>query len=221
MYVLGPADIETRVLGYRSIPGRFGLTGLFALWGAKGLLDVWPRVFEIIYGTGWLLLGLWLWSKDTLDKRTLVTIAAASLIVLPTFGPGSGLHYIYWFLPLLILLHGLAEHRMRMFLTVMYLAAAVAYTLEYALNFNTYGAFFLDIVQTGPLLKLGLKLSTLKGETLVTLPLAILYAGFVAQCGQKIGGEMIRDFLVLWRQTHVFHRSERHDGKPAHVFSLK
>jgi hypothetical protein len=99
VYVLVPDDIQTKVLGYRSVPGNSGFTGVFNWLGAPGLLAVWPRVFTIVYGIGWLALAGWLAGRNTLAPRLLVTLAAVMLMAIPAFGPGSGLQYVYWFCP--------------------------------------------------------------------------------------------------------------------------
>jgi hypothetical protein len=207
VYVLTPADIATKVVGYRSIPGGFGFTGIFILLGAQPTADIWPRVFEVIYGTGWFLLGGWLLSKDALDKRQIVLIAVNLLLAIVVLGPGKGMQYIYWFLPLLVLLYGLAERKMRVFLMIMYEVAAVSYTIQYALSYNIYGSFLLggafplNFAHTETLLKLGLKLSTNKWETILMLPLWILYSVFLASSCAKIGREIFGCLKNRWHRS--------------------
>jgi len=193
VYVLTPADIAAKVLAYRSQPGGFGFTGLFALFGAPRLVAVWPRVFEMIYGAGWLGLGAWLLTKETLGRRELVALAAALLVAIPALGPGYGLQYIGWFLPLLVLLYDLAERRTRMFLLALYAVATITYGIAYALNHQTYGAFLLDWIQNEKLLKWGAAISTPRGETLLGLPLWLLYLFFVADQAARTGREIRRD----------------------------
>jgi len=208
VYVLGPADISDKVLGYRSLPGSFGFTGLFTCLGFPRLAAVWPRVFTVLYGLGWLALAAWLFGRETLAPRRLVTLATVLLVAVPALGPGSGLQYVYWFLPLLVLLYGLADPPARWGLRLLYAVAVVTYTIEYALNFPTYGAFWLDLVQTKPGLDLGLAVSSKAGETWVTLPLWLLYCGLVAGFGWTIGREMWRE---RWRD---FQAGRRHRPGP-------
>jgi len=195
VHVLGPADIQNKVLGYRSTPGSFGFTGLFTGLGATRLATAWPGVFTTLYGLVWLALTVWLAGRNALAPRSLVTIAAVLLVAIPALGPGSGLQYVYWFLPLLILLYGLVDLPARRFLLLLYAVAAVTYTVEYGLNFTTYGAFWLDLVETKFWIHLGLAVSSKAGETWVTLPLWLLYCAFVAGFGRTIGRELLRDFL--------------------------
>ncbi len=203
IYVLTPADIENKVLGYRGTPGGFGFTGLFRLFGAEHLVAIWPRVFEMVYGAGWVSLGGWLLSKDTLEKRKIVLIAANLLMAVIVLGSGKGLQYICWFLPLLVLLYGLAERNARVFLVVLYGIAAFSYTIEYAFSYNIYGSFLLggmfplDFAQTDALLKLGLKLTTSDWETVLLLPLWIVYFAFLAASCANIGKEIICDLKFL------------------------
>ncbi|MEI9960948.1 MAG: hypothetical protein WDM76_07380 [Limisphaerales bacterium] len=207
VYVLTPSDIETKVLGYRSTLGGFGFTGLFMSFGAQYWADIWPRVFEVVYGIGWLSLSVWLLSKDTLDKRKIVLIAVNLLLAIVVLGPGKGLQYVYWFLPLLVLLYGLAEHKTRVFLWLLYVVASVSYTIEYALNYNIYGAFLLDgpfsldFAQVQALIKLGLKLASNEWETILLLPLWIIYFVFLVLSCRMIGREIIAD-LKTFRQRN-------------------
>ena len=200
VYVLTPADIAAKVLGYRSQLGSFGFTGLFALGGAPAWVAAWPRVFEIIYGAGWLVLGAWLLTRETLDRRQLVALAAALLMAIPALGPGYGLQYICWFLPLLVLLYDLAERRTRVFLLVLYAVATITYIIAYGLNYLAFGAFLLDLTQNERLLRWSAAISTLKGQTLLGLPLWLLYLYFVAGQAFRTGGEIRRDVQALRRR---------------------
>lgn len=200
VYVLGPTDVKAKVLGYRSVAGSFGFTGLFAYFKANGLLEVWPRVFEIVFGAAWLSLGLWLLWKDTLDKRQIVTIAAVILVAIPALGPGYGPQYAYWFLPLLILMFGWENNQTKIFLWIFFGAAVLTYTIEYGLDFPNFGAFFLSLVQTQKLLQLSQHLSSKTGETFLSLPLWILYLAFVFCFCARIGRKMIYDFKKILRR---------------------
>jgi hypothetical protein len=185
LYVLGPQDIQAKVLGYRSVPG-FGFTGLFMYFGLTRLLAAWRLIFEAIYGIGWLWVGVWLWSKEKLNPEKIVLLAIVLLMAIPAFGPGYGPQYIYWYLPLLILEYGFGNKNARIFLLVLYIIAAATYTVEYAFNFNTLGAFFLEIFQTSKLLSFGLWISTQTHDTFVYLPLWICYLITVVFFGLKI-----------------------------------
>jgi hypothetical protein len=203
IYVLGPHDIETKVLGYRSLPGDFGFTGWFTYFDANSLLAIWPRIFEIVYGAGWICLGVWLLFKETLDRREIVSIAAVILLAIPAIGPGYGTQYIYWFMPLFVLLYGMVGRAGRFFLLVLYAVAAMTYLMEYAFNVKTYGGFLLEIVQTEALLKFAAKLSSRAGETFLRLPLWILYLAFLAYFCRKIGMKIECDLKAAWRRKRV------------------
>ena len=203
VYVLAPAATETRVINYRSTPGGFGFSGWFITLGAQHLENIWPRVFELVYGAGWLLLAAWLLTKEALDKRKVVLIALNLLLGVLVLGPGKGLQYIYWLLPLAVLLYGLAEHKTRVYLMILYGVATVSYLIEYAFSYNIYGGFLLsgafplNPVQHEALIKLGLKLNTNEWETVLLTPLWITYAWFLAVFSFKTGGEIICDFKNL------------------------
>jgi len=194
IYVLGPDDVETKVLGYRSIPGDFGLTGFLAYFQAGHLLKIYPRIFEIVYGAGWLGLGGWLLSKPALNVRQIVSIAAALLLAIPAMGPGYNPEYVCWFLPLLLLLYGLEGRIIRGFLLGFYLVGAATYLVEYGLFWQTRGAFLLDIMQNEKLLKFANDLYLPIHQTLLRLPLWILYFVAVAFLCARIAKDMVLDF---------------------------
>lgn len=197
VYVLGPEDIATNVFGYRSIPGCFGLTGLFAYWGAVRLQAIYPGVFTMLYGIGWICLGAWLLLKETLDKRQIISVALVMLLAIPTLGPGYGPQYGYWFLPLLVLMYALAEPKIRLYLMILYGVGVTTYLGEYAL-LPGQGACLFTIVPPGELLKIAAQLSSESGQTFLRLPLWISYLVLVAFLGATIGKEMARDFKQAW-----------------------
>lgn len=186
LYVLGPQDIETKVLGYRSAAGAFGFSGLFSWLHLDGLLAVWPRLFEIVYGAGSIWVAVWLWPKKELGPRKLALLASAFLIIIPALGPGNGLQYVCWFLPLLVLAYALGDRNLRAFLLVLYGVAGVTYTILYGFNFDSYGGFFMEYLATDRLLHFGKWLSTKSVETLVCLPLWLLYLVWLILCAAKM-----------------------------------
>jgi hypothetical protein len=186
LYVLNPQAIQTNVLGYRSQQGIFGFTGLFKYLGLTHLLAMWTRVFEVIYGGAWVGLGIWLGSKEKLNRQKVVLIAAVLLAAIPAIGPGYGLQYIYWLLPLLVLTYGMEDRKGKIFLLIFYAVAVAIYTVEYAFNFNTFGAFLLEIVQTEKLLRFGLWISTNTHEMFLCLPLWALYLISTILFGMKV-----------------------------------
>jgi hypothetical protein len=188
IYVLGPQDIEAKVLGYRSVPG-FGFTGLFMFFGLQQMVQIWNYIFEITYGIGWVCTGIWLLSKEKIEPKKIVLLALVLLMAIPAIGPGYGPQYIYWFLPLMILAYGLEDRNIRIFLLISYLVFTVIYTVEYAFNFNTLGAFFLEIVQTDRLIKFGLWISTQTHEMFLRLPLWVFYLISIVLFGMRIKRE--------------------------------
>lgn len=201
VYVLGPGDIETKVLSYRSVAGHFGFTGLFMYFHTSGLLAIWPYVFIITYGLAWICLGIWLWFRNTLAPLEIVVMAATLLLAIPTLGPGYGPQYVYWFLPLFVLMYGLAGRQLRIFLLALYGIAALTFLIEYAFDFNTLGGFFLEVIPIEKLSKFGLKLSSPAGDTFLRLPLWMFYLTFVTFSGIKIGQMMLSDLRTMRRQS--------------------
>ena len=186
LYVLVPQDVQMKVLGYRSQESFFGFPGLFKYFGFTYLVSIWARIFEILYGTAWVGLGIWLWSKERLDSRKIILIAALLLTAIPAIGPGYGLQYVYWLLPLFLLVYGFEDKKMKFFLLISYVVAALIYTMEYAFNFDTFGAFFLEIVQTQPLLRFGSWISAPVHEMFLFLPLWLFYVISTVLLGVRI-----------------------------------
>ena len=197
LYVLGPEDIKTNVFGYRSISGYFGLPGLLACWGASRWLAIYPYGFEVIYGIGWICLAAWLWSKETLNQLQIISVAVIILLAIPTLGPGYGPQYVYWFLPLLVLMYPLVEGKFRLLLMILYGIGMVTYLTEYSL-FPGHGAILFSIVSSPALFNLATRLASPAGETFLRLPLWMLYFILLAWLGTTIGKEMARDFRNAW-----------------------
>jgi hypothetical protein len=197
IYVLCPGDIHKKVFEYRSTGGTFGFSGLFNYLGLPRLTARWSRVFEITYGLGWMSTGLWLFFKDTLKPQALVSLALVLLIAISALGPGYGMQYICWFLPLLLLQYELSDRPVRIFLLGFYLVTAVVYLIDYAFNSYAYGAFVLVFSQNQSLVDFGARIATKTGEFLLCLPLWLIYLIFVGYFGARIGREMISDFRML------------------------
>ena len=125
LYVLGPESIQAHVLGYRSIPNLFGFTGVFSWLGFSTLANAWPNIFLTVYGLAWVLLAIRLLFTDSLHPMNVFGIAAMLLMAIPAFGPGYGPHYIYWFLPLWVLLYGAGSSRDRLFWMLVYAVAII------------------------------------------------------------------------------------------------
>jgi len=200
LYVLGPEDIKTKVLNYRSTPG-FGFTGLFAYFGSAGLLAIWPRIFEIIYGIGWIGAGAWLLLEERFNPQQTVSLATVVLLAIPALGPGYGLQYIYWFLPLLVLMYGLEGRNVRIFLLIFYGVTVAIYTIEYAFDFYTHGAFTLEISRTERLIKFIEFISAKNTQFYLLLPLWLLYLISVFFFGAKIARSMLLGFKAVWQRN--------------------
>lgn len=193
IYVLGPHDIQTKVLDYRPKPGFFGFTGCFTLLGWPGLVKMWVWVFEVIFGLGWVILSVWLWAKPKLLAPELARCALVLLTAIPAFGPGFGMQYIGWYIPLAILLYGMSERGDRIFLLTGYGVTAVVYVITYGFNYTTFGGFALNLVQTKGLLDFGRHIDTLAGQAWVTLPLWLYFLAFFVYFSGRIGSQMRRD----------------------------
>jgi hypothetical protein len=180
--VFGPHAVLDNVLGYRSISGYFGITGLLDLAHLHGLTRLYSRVFTVALIAGVAVLFRVLWSRGLDAKRTIL-LAGLVLAAIPAVGPGYAPQYAYWFMPALIASYPLFDNRWRRILLVCYAVAAVTFVIDYGLISGLghfINGFFGD---TGFLHRLSDRISTPGAQTVERLPLfaaflVVLVAGF-------------------------------------------
>jgi hypothetical protein len=201
LFALDPGGIWHKVVLYRSESGVFGISGILSIWGASGALALYGKVFP------WVLLTLWAslvlraprWQEPAADRR--MALSALLLIIIPALGPGYGPQYIYWFLPLLLILAVSPARGVRWMTRAFLITAAITYLVEYALN-PVLGASLVAATGSDSLHQAGACLRMPASQTLLRLPLFAAYMGMI---------------LVLWRVSvtargaAALHDSE---GKP-------
>ena len=143
VYVLGPEEIARKVFAYRSIPGWFGVTGLFH-WLRR---DEWTRtyagvVFPIALAVALSLLAVSLWRARSVSAREVALWSVVLLVAIPFLGSGYGPQYIYWFWPLLLVVAASGSLPLRVAAAAFAGTAIVTYAIEYAL-FEVLGSFLL------------------------------------------------------------------------------
>jgi hypothetical protein len=173
--VFGPHAVLDNVLGYRSISGYFGITGLLDLAHLDGVTRLDERVFTVVLVAGLMVLFRLLWNRGLDAKRTIL-LAGLVLAAIPAIGPGYAPQYAYWFMPALIASYPLFDDRWRRILLACYAVAAVTFVVDYGLVVGLghfFNGFFGD---TGFLHRLGDRISTPGAQTVVRLP---LFAAFL------------------------------------------
>jgi len=181
LYALDPIATTRNVLLYRSVPGCFGFSGLLSMWNAQSLLTACTKLFAplLVAGlVGFSVMMAWRPPKQR-DGTFLIGMAALWLMIIPALGPGYAPQYIYWFLPLLVILAGTAAGAMRPASRVFLVVAAVTYVVEYALN-PVLGAFLVPMTTSESVVRAALAFQTPAVQTVIRLPLFAAYLALVA-----------------------------------------
>jgi hypothetical protein len=194
--VFGPHAVLDNVLGYRSIAGYFGITGLLDLAHLEGVTRAYARVFTVVLVVGVVVMFRVLWVRG-LDARRAILLAGLLLAAIPALGPGYAPQYAYWFMPALVASYPLFDDRWRRILLACYVVAAVTFVVDYGLVIGLghfLNGFFGD---TGRLHRLSDRISTPGAQTVVRLP---LFAAFLVVLGAG------------WRR--VWSRGARSEAEP-------
>jgi hypothetical protein len=134
-----------------------------------------------------LLLAFLSWTvyRRGLSTQKLVLLAAWLLIFIPTFGPGYSPQYVYWFLPLLVLVYSFAASSVRRVLIALYLIAAATYILEYGFGLG-HGAFIYHLFPSDYYLRVNRVLESPSNQTFIRLPLFTAYLVLVAMITRSL-----------------------------------
>ena len=132
-----------------------------------------------------------LYRRDDLEPRRILLIAAATLLAIPTLGPGFSVQYIYWFTPLLLLLWHL-EPRLRSATVVMLVLALSSTAVVYTFG-GDYGALIAQRTDAEWAWRINAWLVDKPHQTLVFLPLfagyVLLLVRMILLCRQPAPGE--------------------------------
>jgi hypothetical protein len=175
VFVLGPRAVVDNVLGYQSIRGYFGITGLLRIAHLDEIGHAYQRTFVAVLVIGVALLVRAVWQRG-LDARGTILLAALVLAANPALGPGYAPQYAYWFLPALVATYPLFDDGWRRILLACYVVAAATYVVEYAL-FEALGSYLVAFLgDSGWVHRLSERISTPGAQTIVRLP---LFAAFL------------------------------------------
>ena len=172
IYALGPGPVRAHVLGYRSLPGWFGISGLLSIAGAQDWMPFYRILFTVALGAYMVWLAVRL--RRQASPRACVFAAAGILIAIPALGPGYGAQYLAWSLPLLLVLWAVSDRGTRGVLLGFGLVAVATYLCDYALM-PSHGAFLLAVNGAPAVLRVSERVATPEGSTLERLPLFAAY----------------------------------------------
>lgn len=142
IFALAPAEAARNILGYRSIAGWFGVTGILHLLRLDVAIPAYGLLFGFaILGAG-LVLGFRLWGGLATEARELLLLALLFLIAVPFLGGGYGPQYLLWFWPLLLVAAPVGSDKLRKAASIFAGVAAATYVVEYALM-EVLGAYLL------------------------------------------------------------------------------
>jgi len=173
IYALGPGPVRAQVIGYRSLPGFFGATGLLKIAGKESWVPAYRAAFALalLASMAWLVLRL----RERISPRGCILAATLVLVAIPALGPGYGAQYLAWSLPLLLVLWSIGDRRTRRVLAVFGTVAVLTYAVDYALMYS-HGGFLRAAAGDDPtVLRYSRLLATPQAATLERLPLFAAY----------------------------------------------
>jgi hypothetical protein len=131
--------VKAEILGYRSYPGWFGVTG----WLHRINRDRWIGGYQTLF-TPLLALVCLAFAvaalRNRLSPRALYASAAFLLAFLVALGPGYGPQYFYWFWSVLLAAFAVGSNALRRLVLGFGVIAALTYVVEYAFA-GMLGAF--------------------------------------------------------------------------------
>jgi hypothetical protein len=174
LYVAWPTQIATNVLGYRSAPGWFGITGLLQLAGASRLYAVYPKIYPALMLLALAATSAWGLHIRRPSQPKVVLIAAVLLAAVPGLGPGYAPQYVEWFFPLWVMVYAFSDRAGRRVLFACFAIAVATYAMEYAF-IPSHGAFLVWLSGARWIVRWSGALSSQSAGTLLRLPLFACY----------------------------------------------
>ena len=174
LYALAPAAVESNILGYRSFPGWFGITGLLDLAQLYSLAAWYTRASSLLFALGLTLLSVVLFRRPRLAPAQLLLLATLLLMSVVIFGPGYGPQYIFWYMPMLVASWAFWPGTWRWALAAFAVIATFTYLAEYGL-LQSHGMLLIRMGLAGEWLQRAQAFGTPPAQSIVRLPLFLAY----------------------------------------------
>ena len=190
LFTLEPYGVMRNVIGYRSMGGWYGFSGIFWSLHIDSALPVYRAISPFMLLAALLFAGFKSLQTTITDGPGILLRAALLMIFVSTFGPGYTPPYILWYLPLLVLLFAVASistpsvlseaegqskrASLQRILFWGWLVTIGTYTVEYAF-FDSHGAFikaWWHLEKVSPICE---RLGSRQMQTLIRLPMFAMY----------------------------------------------
>jgi hypothetical protein len=174
LFALEPHGVMEHVVGYRSLAGWYGITGLLSKAGWPEGMELYQKISPLLF-IAIMVFMAWRSYRSELPSAKGVLVQALLLVMfIPTFGPGYSPPYLLWYLPLAIIFYTVSERGMRRFLLLGWVILCLTYTTEYAL-FESHGAFLSKWYPSAALSAFGEEAGSRGGQTVIRLPMFLFY----------------------------------------------
>lgn len=177
IYTLAPYGVKEHVLGYRSMAGWYGITGMCNVLGIGQVNDFYNSISPFLLLAIMGITALKVRKAETLSPMHLLTLMLLLLVFLPTFGPGYSPPYILWFLPLLPVYYLATNAGMKKLMLAGFAIVALTYLTEYAL-FESHGSFIAAFFPSERMFALCRNIGLSHNQSLIRLPMFAVYLAF-------------------------------------------
>ncbi len=179
IYTLAPAGVQANVLGYRSMGGWYGISGVLYMLGLRPWNLALQGVMPFLFGAA-MVVFFFRFRKPCPGPVQILRLALLTLVAVPTFGPGYSPPYVLWFLPLAVTYYAVAASGERRLWLGLYAVAVLTYCVEYAL-FESHGAFLRQLDPSPRVAAWSGEWGSRGGQTLLRLPLFGMYVAVFVQ----------------------------------------
>lgn len=185
IYVLSPDQVTRNVLGYRSYPGWFGVTGLLELARLNGVASVYGRVFPLAVIAGLVIAARTFVRRIAVQPEQILLAIGTVLAALVALAPGYATQYIAWPLPFFVLTYFCFDRPWKTDLVVAWFVSLLTYTVDYGL-LTELGAFLVAFNPSPRMIHLSDVFSEPGVKTLVRLPLFATYLWILAGAVRRL-----------------------------------